>query len=273
MPAAEQALDADLAADLALLLDAAKEAGRIALKFFGNAPEVWLKDGSSPVSEADYAADRFLRETLLAARPDYGWLSEETTDSAARLDARRTFIVDPIDGTRGFLDGQGEWCVSAAVVEGGRPLVGVLECPAKRETFSARLGAGAEKDGRRLLVGDPRPTHLIGGPVSMINALPPELRDRVKRSQYVPSLAYRIAMVADGTLDATFVKPNSRDWDLAAADLILQEAGGAILDDRGLAPVYGARDTAHGSLVAGNGELLAEMARSIRAEARDPPPG
>ena len=96
----------------------------------------------------------------------------------------------------------------------------------------------------------------------MINALPPRLRRHVMRAQYVPSLAYRIAMVADGTLDATFVKPNSQDWDLAAADLILHEAGGGLLDERGRAPTYAGRDTVHGALVAGSGELLADHGRN-----------
>ena len=94
-----------------------------------------MKGGTSPVSEADYAVDRYLRETLTAARPAYGWLSEETADSAGRLAASRTFVVDPIDGTRAFLDGRSTWCVSIAVVEDGHPLAGVLDCPATGEIF------------------------------------------------------------------------------------------------------------------------------------------
>lgn len=265
MPAVDHIQDADLAGDLALLADAAREAGRIAMRYFRRNPEVWLKGGSSPVSEADLAADRFLNETLLAARPGYGWLSEETADNAARLGCRRTFVVDPIDGTRGFLDGHGEWCVSAAVVEGGRPIAAVLECPAKKETFVATQGGGAFKNGQRLKIAETHQDPLVGGPVAMINVLPREIRDRVKRSRYIPSLAYRIGMVADGTLDATFVKPNSQDWDLAAADLILHEAGGAILDERGSAPTYGEQDTVHGALVCGSGKLLETMAGTIRA--------
>ena len=201
---------------------------------------------------------------MLAARPDYGWLSEETTDDAARLSARRTFVVDPIDGTRGFLEGRREWCVSIAVVERGRSIAGVLECPAKNETYSAVLGGGAFKNGKRLLVNKPGPVILLGGPADMVNALPPETRVRVKRAEYIPSLAYRVAMVADGSLDASFVKPNSHDWDLAAADLILREAGGEVLDVHGKAPVYGGSEIRHGALVAGSGELLAAMARTIR---------
>ncbi len=265
MPAAEQIRETDLASDLALLVDAAREAGQIALRYFKRSPEVWMKGGMSPVSEADLAADRFLRETLLAARPDYGWLSEETADDPARLKARRTFIVDPIDGTRGFLEGRSEWCVSVAVVETGRPLAGVLECPARRETFTAVSGGGALKDGARLVLSPTPQSLILGGPGSMINALPADLRSRVKRGEYVPSLAYRLAMVADGRLAATFVKSNSRDWDLAAADLILHEAGGSVLDDAGLPPSYGEADTAHGSMAAGRGELLLAMARSLRS--------
>ena len=164
MPAVDQRSESDLAGDLALLLESAREAGRIALRYFRQSPEVWLKGGTSPVSEADYAADHFLNETLLAARPGYGWLSEERADDAARLAARRTFVVDPIDGTRGFLEGRREWCISVAVVERGRSIAGVLECPARKETFSAVLGGGAFKNGERLTVGDPRPVALVGGP-------------------------------------------------------------------------------------------------------------
>jgi myo-inositol-1(or 4)-monophosphatase len=264
LQAADQARDPDLAGDLALLIEAAREAGQIALRFFRQSPEVWMKGGTSPVSEADYAADKYLNETLLAARPDYGWLSEETTDDAARLSARRTFVVDPIDGTRGFLEGRREWCVSIAVVERGRSIAGVLECPAKKETYSAVLGGGAFKNGKRLLVDEPGPVILLGGPATMVNALPPETCVRVERAEYIPSLAYRLAMVADGSLDASFVKPNSHDWDLAAADLILCEAGGEVLDVHGKPPVYGGSEIRHGALVAGSGELLAAMARTIR---------
>ena len=164
MPAVDQLRDPDLAGDLALLVEAAREAGRIALRFFRQSPEVWMKGGTSPVSEADYAADKFLNETLLAARPDYGWLSEETADDAARLSARRTFVVDPIDGTRGFLEGRREWCVSIAVVERGRSIAGVLECPAKKETYSAVLGGGAFKNGKRLAIQRAGAGGLLGGP-------------------------------------------------------------------------------------------------------------
>ncbi len=265
MPAVDDVRNTDLAEDLALLVAAAREAGQIAMRYFKQNQEVWMKAGISPVSEADFAVDKFLRETLLLARPDYGWLSEETVDAAARLDARRTFVVDPIDGTRGFLEGQSRWCVSIAVVEGGRSIAGVLECPARQETFTALPKAGAFKNGALLAVRKLGRQPEIGGPKNMIDALPSDIRDRVKRTAYIPSLAYRVAMIADGTLDASFVKPNSHDWDLAAADLILREAGGRLLDQHGRPPTYAGAEIRHGALVAGSGDLLAAMAEVIRA--------
>jgi hypothetical protein len=121
------------------------------------------------VSEADYAADTFLRETLMAARPDYGWLSEETVDTPARHRAQRLFVVDPIDGTRGFLDGGNEWCVSVAVVEAGRPVVGVLQAPARKERFWAVSGEGAFLDGARLRVAEPGQPPQLAGPKPMVD--------------------------------------------------------------------------------------------------------
>nr|WP_269931657.1 3'(2'),5'-bisphosphate nucleotidase CysQ [Aminobacter sp. HY435] len=247
-------------ADLELLRQAAAEAGRIAMGYFRQSPEVWFKTGDSPVSEADYAADRYLRETLLAARPDYGWLSEETADNRDRLSAPRTFVVDPIDGTRGFVEGRTAWCVSVAVVQDGRSLAGVLECPARAETYWATADGGAFLNGApiRLKAGGERLR--IAGPKPMIDKLPEEWQARLEREAYIPSLAYRIAMIASGALDASFVKPSAHDWDIAAAELILSEAGGQLLDGRGRRPAFAGANIVHGALMAGSGELLQAMA-------------
>ncbi len=256
MPGTETSAALD---DLALIREAAAEAGRIALRFFKQNPEVWLKGGTSPVSEADYAVDRFLRETLMAARPDYGWLSEEMSDPASRIATPRTFVVDPIDGTRAFLDGLPTWCVSVAIVEDGKPFAGVLDCPAKQEVFSASLGGGANKNGDMIRVNAEREPPLIAGPKVMLDAATSRLGRNVNRAPYIPSLAYRIAMVSEGALDATFIKPDSHDWDLAAAELLLTEAGGRLCDPAGRRPVFAAADPRHGALIAGSGTLLAAM--------------
>ena len=262
MPGTEPTAPID---DLALIASAAAEAGRIAIGYFKQDVEVWMKGGTSPVSEADYAVDRYLRETLTAARPHYGWLSEETADNAGRLAARRTFVVDPIDGTRAFLDGRSTWCVSIAVVEEGLPLAGVLDCPAKRETFAAARGQGATKSGKPIRVGPPRAPAVIAGPRVMLDSAAGHLGRAVERSPYIPSLAYRIAMVADGSLDATFIKANSHDWDLAAAELVLTEAGGRLCKPTGQRPFFASANPRHGALAAGSGPLLDSMVRAMAA--------
>ncbi len=262
MPAVDESALCD---DLALIRETARAAGEIAMRYFKGDPQVWMKGGNSPVSEADFAVDLYLRETLTAARPDYGWLSEEMVDHASRLGARRTFVVDPIDGTRAFLEGRTTWCISVAVVEAGRPIAGILDCPAKQEMFEAALGGPALKNGSPISVGSDRGQPVVAGPKNVMTAMPAALSGRVTTHPYIPSLAYRLAMVADGRLDATFVKANSHDWDLAAADLILHLAGGAVLERDGTVPLYADGDARHGVLVAGSGDLLAEMAAVIAA--------
>lgn len=263
-----ETLSDEMQADLALIAGAAEEAGRIAMRYFGKDPEVWMKSGKSPVSEADLAVDRFLKDALTSARGDYGWLSEETADTHERLGQPRTFVVDPIDGTKAFLDGQDVWCVSIAVVENGRSIAGVLDCPARGEVFTAMRGRGALRDGTPLAVRLPAGRARVAGPKPMLESIPEELRRGIERVGYVPSLAYRVAMVASGRIDATFVRANAHDWDVAAADLILGEAGGAILDRRGQRPYYAGANPRLGALVAGSGDLLAAMA-GIIAESGD----
>lgn len=265
MPVAEAPRADEIADDLALIREAAQEAGRIAMSFFGKNPEVWLKTGQSPVSAADYAVDRFLRETLTAARPAYGWLSEETVDTPDRLSALRTFVVDPIDGTRAFIEGRSTWCVSVAVVEAGRPLAGVLDCPARSEMFEASVGGGAFRDGGRISVRAAGAAPLVAGPKSMFGGASIPWPEEFRRGPYLPSLAYRVAAVASGDLDATYVKPNAHDWDIAAADLILSEAGGRIVDARGADLLYAGADPRHGALVAGSGRLLERLSGMLAA--------
>lgn len=256
-------VDTSPAEDLALIRDAAREAGGIAMRFFKKKQEVWMKGGTSPVGEADYAVDRFLRETLTTARPHYGWLSEETVDSPARLNASRTFVVDPIDGTRAFIDGLNTWCVSIGVVENGRPLAGVLDCPAKDEIYLAALGGGSTRNGTPLRIGAPPARPLVGGPKHLLETLPEPFAQTIRRAGYIPSLAYRLAMVASGELTATFIKANSHDWDLAAADLALGEAGGSVLDRRGLRLTYAGPVPSHEALAAGSGPLLDHLVEAL----------
>lgn len=250
--------------DTALLADAALAAASIGLSFFRRDPRVWKKDNDSPVSEADLAIDRFLKERLLAARPDYGWLSEETEDDQSRLGKNRVFVVDPIDGTRGFLAGSDQWTISLAVVEKGRPIAAALMRPSLQHLYTAGARRGAFLDGNRLRV-PPRPSLAdvrVAGPAVLISRLSrpvPTLRSR----GYVASLALRIAMVADGTVDLAFARGGAHDWDIAAADLIVAEAGGALETLDGADMIYNQYDSTHEPLIAGLPALTRAAAAAI----------
>jgi myo-inositol-1(or 4)-monophosphatase len=252
--------------DVDLIVGAALEAGKIALGFFRQSPEVWWKNnGQSPVSAADFAANESLAATLRIARPDYGWLSEETDDDAERLKHATVFVVDPIDGTRGFLSGLDLWCVSVAVVTDGRPVAGVLYAPALDELFVATAGGQALKNGEPISV-----SQRVGDDINrlatgedMLKGVDPDFRKTVERVKHVPSLAYRLAMVADGRLEGTIVKRNSHDWDLAAADLILERAGGALVDLSGKTLRYNRAEVSHDELCGASAAQLPEFLRQL----------
>jgi myo-inositol-1(or 4)-monophosphatase len=260
----------DGAADLALLKEAALEAGQLASTFFRRSPQSWSKAGGSPVTEADMAVDAFLRTTLLAARPGYGWLSEETADDAARRQRDTIFVVDPIDGTRGFIEGDDRWCVSIAIVRHGRPQAAALFAPARNEFYTAAHGQGAWARGRRLAVS--RQTGFaaarLAGPSGWLKS------HKLKESgaaieAHVPSLAYRFASVAAGRFDAAFASPRSNDWDLAACDLLVHEAGGRLTNLDGTAPIYNRETTRHGVLAAANAKLQPELLAILKDVAEE----
>jgi myo-inositol-1(or 4)-monophosphatase len=219
------------ASDLDLLRAAAVTAGIIASSYFRRDLKTWTKDNASPVSEADIVLDKFLYSALTTARPDYGWLSEERPDDRSRLSHRRSFVVDPIDGTRGFIRGEDSWSVSLAVVENGRPVAGVVFAPARDEMYDAYAGGGARLNGepiRRYTPPDRR-APLIPAPGAVHQELQAQGLDYVRGPLY-PSLAYRLVQIATGKLDATVVRRGAQDWDIAGAATILAECGIAFED-------------------------------------------
>lgn len=248
-PRGEHAIDSK---DLDLLVTAAREAGREALRYFRNDVKIWWKnEGTSPVTAADHAANDILRDRLMAARPDYGWLSEESEDAPERLSRERVFIIDPIDGTRAFMNGKETWVVSAAVTDNGLPVAGVLYAPALDECYVATAAGRVEKNGVSLPVRRPSGAiRRISGAEDLLRRFAAVLPAEVERVKNAPSLAYRLAMIADGRLDATLVKANAHDWDLAAAHLILANTGGRLADLRGEDPVYNRPLPRHDILVA-----------------------
>ncbi|OCP00243.1 MULTISPECIES: 3'(2'),5'-bisphosphate nucleotidase CysQ [unclassified Ensifer] len=259
---------ADWTADLELIRAAAVVAGETALGYFRKGPDVrWKNEGRSPVSEADLAANDVLKTRLLAARPDYGWLSEETDDDQSRLSRDTVFVVDPIDGTRAFIAGKELWCVSVAVVHRGQPVAGILYAPALDELFEAGAGRAALRNGTPISVREAKAgeTLHLAAAEDTIGKFAPAYRSAVARVPHVPSLAYRLAMVADGRIDGTLVKRNSHDWDLAAADLILAEAGGALVDLDGKALSYNRSTVIHGVLCAAARPLLPGLIAASRS--------
>lgn len=202
----------------------ARRAGRIAAARCGGAFRRWEKDSGSPVCEVDLEVDAYLRESLAKIDPEAGWLSEETVDASDRIERRRLWVVDPIDGTRDFLRGRPGWCVSVALVEDRLPLLGVLDAPARGEHWTAAKGLGAWRNGERLRVRDR--TELSGArvPADQLPAADRDLRAVPKPN----SIALRIALVAAGEADLAAALRWSFEWDIAAAALVAAEAGATV---------------------------------------------
>jgi myo-inositol-1(or 4)-monophosphatase len=246
-----RAPEADIASLKAALEAAVREAGELAARTFQTSLKSWNKTGGSPVSEADIAVDNFLRDRLKALAPDCGWLSEETEDDLARLKTPRLWVVDPIDGTRAYLSGRTDWSISVALVENGRPVIAAIFAPMENAFYFAATGEGTTLNGTAVTAtaGADFDTAHAAGPKPMLERLAP-VAPRLVAEPKVFSLALRLARVAAGTLDLAFASENSHDWDLAAADLLVHEAGGALTTFAGQQLIYNRADPLHGALVA-----------------------
>jgi len=262
--------DFDPADDLVLLEEAVREAGHIARRFFGGPYKRWQKDKGSPVTEADLAIDAFLSERLRKARPDYGWLSEETEDDESRLKSRHTFIVDPIDGTLAFLRNKPEFTVCAAIARGGRPIAGVVFNPITDECFRARIGGGACCNGVRI---EPSVRTDVEG-CRMLGDKPMFEHPAWSNSPNVPwpamhietrnSIAYRMVLVARGDFDAMMALSAKHDWDLAAADIVLSEAGAEVTTHKGEIIRYNNAAPVQPSIMASGRELYPALLARVK---------
>ena len=248
MPVSE--LAPSRAEDAARLAAAVQEAGAVALKFYKGPLKKWTKgEGDSPVTEADIAANELLHAHLL--RPGEGWLSEESENDPARLRARRVWVVDPIDGTRAFIAGREDWSISAALVEDGRPTVAAVFAPVTEEMFVATVGNGATRNDVAMTAtsGSELAGAKLGGPKRIVDWLTQRHPNLVAMPR-IYSLALRIVRVATGELDAAIAGGSGHDWDLAAADLLVHEAGGAITGLDGKPLIYNKPEPVHSMLVA-----------------------
>lgn len=247
------------------------EAGEIALRMRRAGVRTWSKASDSPVTEADIAVDEFLRDRLLALAPGHVWQSEES--SAAGKDLRRSWIVDPIDGTRAYMRGDPDWSIACALVEDGLPIAAALHAPATGELFLAEAGGGATRNGQRIAAANAAllAGARIAGPRGVLN----ELAKRGLEFTAVPrihSLALRFARVASGEIDAALSSADAHDWDLAAADLIVHEAGGRLTALDGTRPRYGLSDARHAPLAAAGLSMHPALLAALRAAHASPAP-
>jgi myo-inositol-1(or 4)-monophosphatase len=249
----------DVMTDLELAILAARDAGEIVMRSFGTKQRVTHKSPEQPLTEADLAADAALKRMLLGNRPGYGWLSEETADNPERLQKRLVWIVDPIDGTRSFINGYPEFAISIGLVENQRPLVGVVYNPATDELYAARRGHGAWRVG--------------GAKLNVQNAVSPALvasRTEISEGELQPfedafriqgtgSTAYKMMKVADGTAQVFVSRGPKSEWDVCAGVLIVEEAGGRATDLKGRSLSFNQPRTGSYGILATNGALHSQM--------------
>ena len=264
MPAPDNAV-----ADLALLEESVRKAGAIARSYFGGSFKRWDKGRGNPVTEADLAVDKFLGEHLRAARPEYGWLSEETEDDTSRLSARAVFVVDPIDGTVAFMKGRPHFTICAGIVCDGIAVAGAVYNPITEECFTARIRGGAFLNGDPILVSD---RDRVEG-CRMLGDKPMFEHAAWRNSPNVPwppmhietrnSIAYRMALVAAGGFDAMMALSAKHDWDLAAAEIIVREAGGLATSHTGARFSYNGSTTLQPSVVAAGPVLHAQLLNRV----------
>ncbi|MBM7070148.1 3'(2'),5'-bisphosphate nucleotidase CysQ [Actibacterium sp. 188UL27-1] len=242
------------ATDLELLIQAAHASGNIATRFWTDGHKTWDKPGDAgPVTEADLAVDAMLHDTLRAARPNYGWLSEETEDNTKRLTQDTIFIIDPIDGTRAFAAGERTWAHSLAVAHRGQITAAVVYLPLRDKIYTAATGQGAQANGAPI---QPSPRTALDG--AQILASKPTFQPqhwippmpKLNRN-FRTSIAYRMCLVAEGRFDAMFTFRNTWEWDIAAGALIAAEAGATVTDRHGTPITFNSPDAhAKGTLCA-----------------------
>jgi len=244
----------DRADDARLVRQVTEEAGRIALSYFARDIHTWDKSPNNPVSEADIAVDTFLRTTLMQNRTGYGWLSEETEDQPERLRCGRLWIVDPIDGTRSFLAGGENWGISVALVQDQKTIVAAFYAPVKNAFYFAERGRGVTKNGVAIsasIQNDLAAARMMGEPKAFqTEKFWPTPWPKTMHTEQANSIALRICQIADGQFDCCVTLRPKNDWDVAAADLIIEESGGLLTTGTGSRLVFNREKPLHDHIVA-----------------------
>lgn len=253
----------DRSADAQLLFNVVKQAGELGLRMSKMSVKRWTKPDGSQVTEGDLAINALFEEELRPKR-DYGWLSEETPDDHVRLKSERLWVIDPIDGTSAFIQHRNEWCVAAALVEHGRPVIAAVYRPVKEEFFSAVVGRGALLNGERLTIADSadlKGAHIAGNRKAL-SALE-HAGIHGDNSGSLP-LQMRLAAVAAGRIDGAVSIGKRNDWDLAAGELLVIEAGGAVSGTSGEGYIYNRPEPWQQGLVAAGAKRHAALIANLR---------
>jgi len=246
--------------ELKSAVDAACNAGKIIMHYYKSKYEISDKNYHNPVTTADHAADKYLRETLTELYPDYGWLSEETVDSIGRLGKLRVWVVDPLDGTKEFIEGVPHFVVSVALVENGEPMVGVLYNPASEELFTASKGNGAYLDGK--LIGcsietDFKKMVILNSRSETRKGLWKSFAGIFKEQYPIGSVAYKLGLTAAAKADIFASLRPKNEWDVCAGHCILREAGGEMVTLEGHTISYNNKNTLISSgIIAANSAII-----------------
>jgi myo-inositol-1(or 4)-monophosphatase len=256
--------DGNLRRELSLARSAARAAGDILRGHWRRGDyQIGSKGKDNPVTQADLEADRALKHLLHDPFPEYGWLSEETADSEARLKCRRVWIVDPLDGTKEFIQGIPEFCVAVALVEEGNPVLGVTYNPITREMFWSARGMGCHLNAEPVRVTRTRVLRRANVLASRSETARGEwqvFRGRLKVSP-TGSVAYKLALVAAGKGDATFTRSPKSEWDIASGAALLAEAGGTMTDIHGTMIRFNQRRVKVAGMIADNTVLHEQLVR------------
>jgi myo-inositol-1(or 4)-monophosphatase len=252
---------AALAREREVAVRAAREAGALVRRYYASGLRVDEKGPGDPVTRADLEANAHIHALITAAFPDDGWLSEETADSSARLGRRRVWVVDPLDGTKEFVQRIPEFCVCVALVEDGRPILAVSYNPAADRLYAAVRGEGTTLDGTPVRVSE---TARVEDAVVLASRSEDRrgewdaFKTRV-RVRLTGSIAFKLAELARGAGDATFTLTPKNEWDICGGTLLVEEAGGKVTDLAGAPLRFNQPQTLRPGMIASNGRLHAAL--------------
>ena len=255
-----------LQSDYLLAKEAAIEAGKIIMKYFQTTSyDVKEKSINNPVTTADYEANQIIEEILFKENSGYGWLSEETVDSDIRLKKDYVWVVDPIDGTKEFIEGIPQFSISIGLVELGKPILGVIYNPAKNELFSAINNGGAELNGKSIkCLQNNQSLSLLVSRSEVKRGMWDKYQQYYNKIEAIGSVAYKLGLIAAGRADIFATLQPKNEWDICAGHCIINESGGSLVDLFGNSRSYNLKNTKiEPGLIAGSSDYFESVFKII----------